>query len=114
MLSPLVTIDFVGDWCFESKNGNETQYQLPSWHDGPCKDILSVRKYDFPAPGWQSGLQCLPIAMKTGEDRAPSGTEYHATITARCYGEGPMTNANSRVMTFYFSRYKGNMSVTRR
>jgi hypothetical protein len=111
-----MTIDFVGDWCFDNRDGNTINYQLPSWHlDGTatCKDILSVHKWSFNAPG-RDDLGCYPIAMKTGEDRAPSGTAYQATITARCYANGPMTNANSQVMTFFFSRYKGNLYVTRR
>jgi hypothetical protein len=109
-----MTIDFVGEWCFERRDGNETNYQLPSWHDGPCerKDILSVGKWTFNAP--DRDLGCYPIAMKTNEDRAPSGTAYQATITARCYSDGPMTNANSRVLTFFFSRYKGNLYVTKK
>jgi hypothetical protein len=38
-----MTIDFVGDWCFNSEDNNETNYQLPSWHqDSPCRNIFSV------------------------------------------------------------------------
>ncbi|OSI27932.1 hypothetical protein [Bradyrhizobium canariense] len=44
-------IDFVGEWCSPEKDGNSTQYSLPSWAlqepDGKCTDILSVEKWGF-------------------------------------------------------------------
>jgi hypothetical protein len=29
-----LTIDFVGDWCFDSQDKNVSWYKLPSWTEG--------------------------------------------------------------------------------
>ena len=29
-----MTIDFVGDWCFDSQDKNVSWYKLPSWTEG--------------------------------------------------------------------------------
>jgi hypothetical protein len=86
-----MTIDFVGDWCFDSQDKNVSWYKLPSWtEDGHC--------------------HCEPVKMRLEKSVAPSGTGYIATITARCQPDGPVKAGE--LQTFEFYRYKGNLSVT--
>ena len=59
-----MTIDFVGDWCLSSREGNEFQYQLPSWRSPSesCTDIFSINKYGFYINGLE--LNCDPVSMR--------------------------------------------------
>jgi hypothetical protein len=102
-------IDFVGDWCFQSQDAANADYQLPSWTEGGhCTDILSIDKYGFYFVGKKK--YCEPLNMQLGKNTAPSGTAYTATITAHCEPDGPVTVGE--LQSFKFSRYKGNLSVT--
>jgi hypothetical protein len=102
-------IDFVGDWCFQSQDAANTAYTLPSWtEEGHCTGILSIDKYGFYFVS--KARYCEPLNMELGKHVAPSGTEYSATVTARCHPDGPVTAGE--VQSFKFSRYKGNLSVT--
>jgi hypothetical protein len=104
-------IDFVGDWCFESREKNATDYALPSWtEDGQCTKgkIISVTKGGFYL--WEENINCEPVRMRLSRDVAPSGVAYMATITARCYPDGPVTAGTLK--TFEFSRYKGHLTIT--
>jgi hypothetical protein len=102
-------IDFVGDWCFDYRENNTTNYQLPSWRaeDAGCtKDkILSVNKWGF----YYEQINCDPVRIQVSKDTAPSGTSYTAVIVARCIPDGPALQGI--LQTFKFDRYKGNMSV---
>jgi hypothetical protein len=102
----MMTIDFVGDWCSPTQDGNITDYTLPSWTEGGhCTDILSINKY-----GWYNdGGHCEPITMRLSTDTAPSGTGYTAVVTARCQPDGPVTAGTLK--TFEFHRYKGRLSI---
>jgi hypothetical protein len=101
--------DFVGDWCFQSKDAANTAYILPSWtEDGHCTDILSIDKSGFYFVSKER--HCEPLDMRLGKNTAPSGTEYTVTVTARCQPDGPVTAGE--LQSFKFSRYKGNLSVT--
>jgi hypothetical protein len=103
-------IDFVGDWCFESRDAGTTTYALPSWtQGGHCTDILSVDKYGFYFRAEKN--YCMPVAMRLSKKTAPSGTAYMATITANCSPDGPVTMEGSqRKLDFY--RYKGHLTVS--
>jgi hypothetical protein len=103
-------IDFVGDWCSSNEREKNTDwYRLPSWMgDERCTNILSINKYSFYLAG--GSRNCDPVAMRLGKDVAPSGTAYLATITARCYPDGPVSAG--KLKTFEFYRYKGNLSIT--
>jgi hypothetical protein len=103
-------IDFVGDWCFESRAASATSYVLPSWtEDGHCTDILSIDKYGFYFKAEKN--YCMPVTMRLGKKTAPSGTAYLAAITADCQPDGPVTNdGTQRKLDFY--RYKGCLTVT--
>lgn len=84
-------------------------YTLPSWTDGgKCTDILSINKYGFYFNREQ--IQCEPVSMRLGNDTAPSGITYTATVTANCQPDGSVTERKLR--TFEFSRYKGNLTIT--
>jgi hypothetical protein len=105
-----ITIDFVGDWCFNQEDSNGAYYKLPSWTEGGCKNILSIDKWAFTFT--EDNLYCRVLKIKTKSDTAPSGTNYDATITGRCWRSGQVeTEANSKVRTFVFSRYKGSLDV---
>jgi hypothetical protein len=68
-------IDFVGDWCFSSREQNTTWYTLPSWtEDGHCTDILSINKYGFYYANWL----CDPVNMRLKKSTGRSDTEYTA------------------------------------
>jgi hypothetical protein len=83
-----MTIDFVGDWCFDSQDKNVSWYKLPSWTEGGhCTKILSIQKYGF----YGEKRHCEPVKMRPEKSVAPSGTGYIATITARCQPDGPVT-----------------------
>lgn len=106
-------IDFVGEWCSPEKDGNSTQYSLPSWAleepDGKCTNILSVEKWGFNGFG---DLTCFPAEIKTKSDTAPSGTAYFATIKASCTtvdAKGQTKQAGQKV--FEFERYKGHLTI---
>jgi len=102
-----MTIDFVGDWCFDSQDKNVSWYKLPSWtEDGHCTKILSIHKYGF----YGENRHCEPVKMRLEKSVAPSGTGYIATITACCQPDGPVTAGE--LQTFEFYRYKGNLTVT--
>ena len=102
-----MTIDFVGDWCFDSQDKNVSRYKLPSWTEGGhCTKILSIDQYGF----FGEGRHCEPVNMRLTTDTAPSGTAYIATVTARCQPDGPVTAG--KLQTFEFNRYKGNLTVT--
>lgn len=102
-------IDFVGDWCFQLRDAQNTaSYILPSWtEDGRCSSILSVGKYGFYFVSEKR--HCEPMNIRPGKDTAPSGTTYTATVIARCQPDGPLTAGE--LLSFRFSRYKGNLSV---
>src|SRR6516165_5367326 len=100
-----MTIDFVGDWCFDSQDKNVSRYKLPSWTEGGhCTKILSVDKYGF----YGEKRLCEPVKMRLERSVAQTGIEYIATITARCRPPGPVTTGE--LQTFEFHRYKGNLS----
>jgi hypothetical protein len=104
-------IDFVGDWCFSDRDKKTASYRLPSWMGNErCTNILSIVKYGFYFP--EESLNCDPVAMRLGKDVAPSGTAYLATITARCYPDGPVTASTGKLKTFEIYRYKGNLEIT--
>lgn len=99
----------VGDWCFESQEGRETHYILPSWaEDGVCKKIISINPWSFGADGWH----CEPEQVREKKDCAPSGCSYDAQVIARCQSDGPVGPGKRTI--FEFSRYKGNLSVKQR
>ncbi len=108
-------IDFIGEWCTPSEDGNTTEYTLPSWTaDGKCTDILSIDQWEF---GFGLGIHdankieiyCRPDSIRTKQDTAPSGTAYFATISATCY---PGTHPDQRTRrTFDFERYKGRLTI---
>ena len=103
----LMPIDFIGEWCFSAREDNKTNYTLPSWtEDGHCTNIFAIHKYGF----YYEKNNCEVVKMQLGKDTAPSGTSYRATITARCEPEGPL--AISKLRTFTFDRYKGNLWVS--
>jgi hypothetical protein len=109
----MMTIDFVGDWCFSDLNNNTASYRLPSWIEGGhCTKILSIQKWGFYGDGWlyAGGWHCEPVKMRLSKDVAPSGTTYIALITARCQPDGPV--GAGVLKTFEFTRYKGNLDVT--
>jgi hypothetical protein len=55
-------IDFVGEWCTPSKDGNSAEYTLPSWtDDGKCTEILSVEKWGFSF----NDQTCIPADIRT-------------------------------------------------
>jgi hypothetical protein len=102
-----MTIDFVGDWCFESQDKNISWYKLPSWTEGGhCTKILSIHKYGF----YGENRHCEPVKMRLDKSVAPSGTGYIAMITARCQPDGPVTAGEFQ--TFEFYRYKGSLKIT--
>jgi hypothetical protein len=49
--------------------------------------------------------------MQVKKDVAPSGTAYIATVTARCYGNGPVTATSGKFRSFELTRYKGNLDI---
>jgi hypothetical protein len=101
-------INFIGEWCFSSQEGATTSYQLPSWTDGTCTKILSVEQYSF----YGEDIRCGPVVnMRLRTVTAPSGNEYTATVTASCQPDGSTAR---KLQTFEISRYKGNLSVTRK
>ncbi|MGY3689979.1 hypothetical protein ACVIGA_000059 [Bradyrhizobium sp. USDA 3240] len=102
-------IDFVGDWCSSFRDKGAAIYTLPSWMDeGKCTDILSINKDSFYFNS--EHIHCEPVSMQLGNDTAPSGTAYNATVAARCQADGPATAG--RLRTFEFSRYKGHLTIT--
>jgi hypothetical protein len=102
-----IPINFVGDWCYTSRENKTTWYVLPSWtEDGHCTKILSINQYGF----YGEGKHCEPVNMRFTKNTAPSGTGYTAMVTARCQPDGPVTAGV--LQTFEFYRYKGNLSVT--
>lgn len=108
-----MTIDFVGDWCFDNEDKGEANYQLPSWReDGKCSNILSIDKFGFFFKG--DDVYCEPVSVKTSSETAPSGTTYDATIAARCRSSGPVAPNGGKLRTFTFSRYKGSLFVKER
>jgi hypothetical protein len=106
-------IDFIGEWCQSNEESyvkGATNYKLPSWTEGGvCTRILSVQRYGFSFPDGR--LNCGPTKIEVRHDTAPSGTAYFATVTAKCYPDGPVDAG--RPMTFRFERYKGNLEVGR-
>ena len=104
-------IDFVGEWCSPSKDGNSTEWSLPSWAlgdegDGKCTDILSVEKWGF--YGFNNET-CIPAEIKTKSDTAPSGTAYMATVKANCTKDQQPPPGPIKV--FEFQRYKGHLTI---
>jgi hypothetical protein len=90
-----MTIDFVGDWCFDNEDAQGAYYKLPSWIEGQCKNILSINKWAFSFT--DDDLFCQPVAIKTSSDTAPSGTNYDMMVSARCWRSGQlMTMANGK------------------
>jgi hypothetical protein len=105
-----MTIDFVGDWCFDSQEDkNISWYTLPSWTEGGiCTKILSINKYRFYF--LSEKRNCEPVKVRLEKSVAASGTAYTATITARCQPDGPVTAGE--LQTFEFYRYKGRLKIT--
>jgi hypothetical protein len=102
-----MTIDFVGDWCFDGQDKNVLSYKLPSWTEGGhCTKILSINKYGF----YGENRHCEPVKMRLEKNIAPSGIGYTAMVTARCQSDGPVTAGE--LQSFEFYRYKGSLSVT--
>jgi hypothetical protein len=65
-----MTIDFVGEWCFDSQDKNVSWYKLPSWTEGGhCTEILSINKYGF----YGENRHCEPVKMRLERSVAPSG-----------------------------------------
>jgi hypothetical protein len=122
---PTMTIDFVGDWCFDgldAQNKNISWFKLPSWTEGGhCTKILSINKYGFSgemafiasaieaSPAYGGNRHCEPVKMRLTKDVAPSGTGYTATVIARCQSDGPVTAG--KLLTFEFHRYKGSLQI---
>lgn len=107
-------IDFVGEWCTPSEEGDRTVYTLPSWtEDGKCTDILAVEKWGFSLKDPKDGKEktCIPVAIRLKSDTAPSGTAYMATINANCTPDGVQTRGPGPLRTFEFERYKGRLMV---
>jgi hypothetical protein len=107
-----MSINFVGDWCYASQEKNTTSYSLPSWtEDGHCTKILSIDPYQF----YGEGITCELVNVRNSKDTAPSGTSYTAIVTARCQPDGTEWNPKTPppIQTFEFSRYKGNLDVTK-
>ena len=105
-------IDFVGEWCSPTRDGNTTNYTLPSWTDDrKCNEILSIDKWGFVFNlGGEKETYCNPDAIRTKQDTAPSGTAYFVMISASCSLGSAPDRKNHR--TFELSRYKGNLTVT--
>jgi hypothetical protein len=74
--------------------------------NGGCTKILSIEKNGF----FGEGRHCDPVKMRLRNAIVPSGSDYTATITARCQSDGPATAGT--LQTFEFNRYKGNLMVT--
>jgi hypothetical protein len=108
--TPQIPIYFVGDWCFEAQDGQTISFLLPSWSEkGACRKILSVTPHEF----FGAGHHCDPVEeARISLDAAPSGEVYTATITARCWPDGPASDG--KIRTIEFRRYKGNLQVTPR
>ncbi|WP_420967077.1 hypothetical protein [Bradyrhizobium sp. B120] len=108
----IMPIDFVGEWCSPTTDGNTTNYTLPSWtQDRKCTGILSISKLDFTFNmGGEKEVYCDPEAIRTRQHTAPSGTAYFVVISANCYLGSAPNRKNWR--SFEFSRYKGNLTVT--
>lgn len=104
-------IDFIGEWCTPSKDGDTTTYTLPSWtEDHKCTEILSIDQWGFAFNmGGEKEIYCDPESIRTKQDTAPSGTAYFATISASCY-EGTAPDRKSH-RTYEFERYKGNLMI---
>jgi hypothetical protein len=102
-------INFVGDWCHSNQDGRTISYQLPSWTEGGrCTQILSITPEGF----YGQGRHCEPVNIRVTRDTKPSGTRHFAIVTARCQPDGPVTAGEIQI--FEFSRYKGNLDVTRK
>ena len=102
-----MTINFVGDWCYESQEDKMTTYTLPSWTEGGhCTKILSIDQDVF----YGEGRNCEPVNVRLTKKTAPSGTAYTAVVTAHCQPDGPVTQGER--LTFEFNRYKGHLMVT--
>jgi hypothetical protein len=100
-------INFIGDWCYSSKESQTTSYTLPSWTEGGhCTKILSIVQDQF----YGEGTHCDPEKVRLKKDTHPSGTAYTATIVARCGPDGPVTAG--KIQKFEFYRYKGKLTVT--
>ena len=70
-----MSINFVGDWCYSSREDKMTSYTLPSWtEDGHCTKILSIDQYGFHG----EGRNCEPVSVRLTSKTAPSGTAYLA------------------------------------
>jgi hypothetical protein len=104
-------IDFIGEWCTPSKDGDTTTYTLPSWtEDHKCTEILSIDQWEFAFNmRGEKEIYCDPESIRTKQDTAPSGTAYFATISASCY-EGTTPDRKSH-RTYEFERYKGNLMI---
>ncbi|MGJ5195559.1 hypothetical protein ACQR1E_01945 [Bradyrhizobium sp. HKCCYLRH1030] len=104
-------IDFIGEWCTPSKDGDITTYTLPSWtEDHKCNEILSIDQWEFVFNmGGDVETYCNPESIRTKQDVAPSGVAYFATISANCR-EGLNPNRKSH-RTYEFKRYKGNLMI---
>jgi hypothetical protein len=104
---PSMTINLVGDWCYESQEGNAKSYTLPSWtEDGRCKKILSIGENIFYGEGRTCDLANIRVTKKV----APSGTAYTALVIAHCQPDGPVVQGTRETLEFY--RYKGRLTVT--
>jgi hypothetical protein len=104
-------IDFVGEWCTPTKDGNTTEYTLPSWtNEGKCTEILSVDRWGFAFNmGGEKEIYCSPESIRTKQDTAPSGTAYLATILATCAAGDTLDRKSHR--TYEFKRYKGRLTI---
>jgi len=107
-------IDFIGEWCSPSTDGDTTTYTLPSWtEDHKCVEILSIDQWTFAFNmGGDKEFYCDPENIRTKQDAAPSGTAYFAVISASCY-EGTSPNRKSH-RTYDIERYKGRLMIKRR
>jgi hypothetical protein len=102
-------IDLVGEWCNPTKfDDGVINYQLPSWADGKCDEILGIDQFGFQLRLNGQGLNCIPQSIKTSHDTAPSGTQYTATIVSTC--SNPQFIKNTQFI-FEFKRYKGNIYI---
>ena len=104
-----MSINFVGDWCYESVDGSTTNYKLPSWTEGGvCEKILSIAPWGF----YGEGRHCKPINVRETKDCAPSGCHHDSLVLAQCEPDGPVGKGERK--QFVFSRYKGHLYVTER
>jgi hypothetical protein len=106
---PSMTINFVGDWCYESQEDSTTSYTRPSWTEGGrCTKILSIDEYVF----YGEGRTCDLVNIRVTKKVAPAGTAYTALVTAHCQPNGPVVQGTRETLEFY--RYKGRLTVTKK